>query len=169
MSWAYTFLGQNMTSDIFAYSDWPCHWSARATYPTNTKWVSYCKGKRIWCRHASQSCELTRIDLADPLLRDSFDTSQDARTIESVEPWKFLFPLICMHFVCFLIHIICLERLGVRCLLVEVWAKPSGRNCLKSVAWPEQNRRLMWNGVVSTFWLQPALTGHELIICKQWG
>ena len=177
-----------MTSDIFAYSD-NAIGVLGATYPTNTKWVSYCKickGKRervgtlrnseILCRHASQSCELTRVDLAGPLLRDSFDTSQDARTnIHMVQTpsrqshEKFLVPLICMHFVCFLIHIICLERLGVRCLLVEIWAKPSGRNCLKSVAWPEQNRRLMWNGVVSTFWLQPALTGHELIICKQWG
>lgn len=51
MSWAYTtFLGQNMTSDIFAYSD-------------NAIGVLG-----------------TRMDLAGPLLRDSFDTSQDART-----------------------------------------------------------------------------------------
>lgn len=115
------------------------------------------------------------MDLADSLLRDSFDASQDARTNidmvqtpsrQSHEISQFL--QICMQFVCFLTHTVCLERLGVRCLLVEVWTKPSGRNCLKSVAWPEQNRRLMWNEGFLTFWLQPALAGHDRIICKQW-
>lgn len=74
--------------------------------------------------------------VADPLLRDSFDTCVSG--CEDQHPYGSKFP-ICFRFAYtllfdFLILIICFERLGVRCLLVEIWAKASGRNCLKSAA-----------------------------------